>query len=326
LGYSSISGYLKIWDLKSSVVQLNHRLTNNYVTSMCFNSDSSILTAGTFKGEILNFNIPTMSKSNAKLQLNSKINYVKYSPFYSNYIAACALDGSVKIIDTTTGNVINNFVGYHQGEATGICDSPINKLFLSSVGIDNKINFYDIQAKKHIKTINTNTPLTSVSFNIDGQTIAVGNINGGILIYDLRNSTAPKQIITEHNTTINHLEFSIKLSKSSNLNTSGVLNSSRVDLNSSRVNQSFNTQEANQQIQMQNQLNNSRFRNNNDSGKILVDSKINVDTSKIKISDTKVANDVENMKENNMKYSELGNNPKIYDKKKREADYSQGKF
>jgi protein NEDD1 len=250
---------------------------------MCFNSDSSILTAGTFKGEILNFNIPSMSKSNAKMQLNSKITSIKYSPFYSNYIASSFVDGSVKIIDTNSGNVLNNFTGYHQGAATGICFSPINKLFLSSVSADNRINFYDILAKKHIKTINTTYPLTSISFHTDGQTIAVGSTNGTISIYDLRYSSSPKLIISDHNTAINHLEFSMKSTKSQNPNAS--LNNSKLDLNSSRVNKSFDSQEVNIGFPLQNQLNHSQFQSSmKENFKVTADNKINVETNKSKIS------------------------------------------
>lgn len=307
LGYSSSSGFLKIWDLKSSVVQLNYKMTNNNVTSICFNSDSSILTAGTFKGEIMNFNIPTMSKSNAKIQLNSKINLIRYSPFYSTYVASSLMDGTIKIIDTTTGNIVTNFAGYHQGAATGICFSPINKLFLSSVGVDNRVNFYDVLAKKHIKTINTTSPLTSIAFNTDGQTIAVGNINGGISIYDLRNSSSPKFIISDHNTEINHLEFSLK-NKIRDLNSSG-LNSSRVDLNSSRMNKSFNSGEINAPSSMVNQ---SVAENN----KLIAENKINIDNNKLKISDTSKANESEfkTVKENLKKQIEI--NQKFIDKKK----------
>ena len=285
LGYSSLEGFLKIWDLKSSSVKLNHKLTSNYVTSMCFNSDSSILTAGTFKGEILNFNIPAMSKSNAKMQLNSKITCLKYSPFYSNYVASSCVDGSVKIIDTNSGNVINNFTGYHQGAATGICFSPINKLFLSSVSTDNRINFYDILAKKHIKAINTTSPLTSISFHTDGQTIAVGSTNGKISIYDLRYSSSPKLIISDHNTAINHLEFSMKSTKSQNPNAS--LNNSKLDLNSSRVNKSFDSQEGNIGFPITNQLNQSQLQSSlKENYKETGDNKINIETNKSKISAT----------------------------------------
>ena len=48
------------------------------------------------------------------------------------------------------------------------------------------MNFYDINERKVVKTINTDSPLTSLDFYNDGHTIVCGTLYGNINVYDLR--------------------------------------------------------------------------------------------------------------------------------------------
>lgn len=210
LAYSSTTGFLKIWDLKSSNTELTNKLQNDYFTSLSFNAENTYLAAGSNGGEICNFNMLTNSQTNFKYHSFSRVNIVKYSPFYTNFICSGFEDGSVKVIDNSNCQVVNNFAGFHDDSVSHISLSPINKLFMCSVGYDGKINFYDIISKKHIKSINTEIPLSCISFNIDGQTIAVGNASGSILLYDLRYYNSPKSVIQAHSDGVRYIEFSRK--------------------------------------------------------------------------------------------------------------------
>lgn len=183
---------------------------------MSFNSDSSHLTVGTAGGDIINYNMMTFSPTNFKFQTYFKLNVLKYSPLIPNLMGSSFDDGSIRVFDMTSGEMINNFGGYHQGPCSGFSFSPINKVFLCSVGMDSRVNFFDISAKKHIKAITTESPITSVCFNNDGQTIACGNTNGNIVLYDLRYFSTPKAILKGHSSQINNLEFSKKILKKEN--------------------------------------------------------------------------------------------------------------
>jgi protein NEDD1 len=58
-----------------------------------------------------------------------------------------------------------------------------------SCGFDKRCVCYDINAKRSMSNFKTDFPLTSVDFGSDGTTLALGTINGKILIYDLRYKT-----------------------------------------------------------------------------------------------------------------------------------------
>jgi hypothetical protein len=50
---------------------------------------------------------------------------------------------------------------------------------MCSVGLDEKIHFFDIVECREVKQINTGMALSCISFAADGHTIAVGSEQGG---------------------------------------------------------------------------------------------------------------------------------------------------
>ena len=114
---------------------------------MCFDSESNHLGLGTVKGDIMILKMDALAYTSFKQQGYDQLNSLKYSPFYSNYIAGGYENGGVKIFDVNSNQLINEFSN-HESICSAISFSPINKLFLCSAGYDGKINFYDIQAKK----------------------------------------------------------------------------------------------------------------------------------------------------------------------------------
>ena len=87
----------------------------------------------------------------------------------------------------------------HSASCTGIAFSPVNNLLMCSVGLDEKIHFFDIVECKEVKQIMTGLQLSCISFCSDGHTIAVGSEQGGkALIYDLKTPKAVKLDLKGH--------------------------------------------------------------------------------------------------------------------------------
>lgn len=92
--------------------------------------------------------------------------------------------------------------------ATSLTFSPVNHLLMCSAGLDQKIMFFDSVDKKAIKEINCSAPLTSLAFHSDGYTIAAGTLYGTVLLFDLRTSMEPMQVLKGHaNNPVNYIEF-----------------------------------------------------------------------------------------------------------------------
>lgn len=96
--------------------------------------------------------------------------------------------------------------------------SSVSNVLLISIGSqDRAINFYDTLNKKKISSILCPDQLSSVAFNSDGFTLAVGTQasigkKGQIHIYDLRMTseeytTEPVLTLQGHTSTVNSVQF-----------------------------------------------------------------------------------------------------------------------
>lgn len=112
-----------------------------------------------------------------------KINIIKISPFFNNLLACGLETGGLKLFDIDSFEEKFDFKEVHDDSITGVAFSPINKMLLVSVSIDKRINFYDIILNKLIKTFDCSFPILSLSFYLDGKTIACGGVGGKLVIF-----------------------------------------------------------------------------------------------------------------------------------------------
>lgn len=270
-----------------------------------------MLTVGTSTGNIVNYTLDNMTNSPTvhKSLAFGKINQLKYSPFLINTLGFTSEDGSVRIFDVVNGVTTANFGASHNGTAAAVSFSPINSAFLASCGLDGKINFYDVLAKKVVKCLNTKCPMTSISFNMEGQTVAVGNYDGTILVYDLRYSSAPKCVLQGHTNEVKHVEF---CRKPNNTIPRQNISNSKIDLNNSKLNRSNTSIESN--------LNNNNLVNNS-SASMFNNTQRNFSNQKIPLVDKeRMANIQQNVKpEHNKDIKDIA---KERDVKEKEAFYN----
>ena len=152
------------------------------------------------------------------------IRCVKFSPFRESTVCAACDDGAIQLWDLRTQNMLSlHEKDGHEDACSAIAFSTVNKLLLCSVGIDRSIKFYDINEKKNIKAIKTESPLTALAFYSDGHTIAVGSLYGEVLLYDLRSTNQAKLTMSGHTGAVHNMEFTkdIKKKKEESKRTSG---------------------------------------------------------------------------------------------------------
>ena len=56
-------------------------------------------------------------------------------------------------------------------------------MLLVSAGMDASLKFFDISKKNKIKELNLSAPISAIDFQVDGYSIAVGDISGNNNIY-----------------------------------------------------------------------------------------------------------------------------------------------
>eukprot|EP00164_Ancoracysta_twista_P002699 GFYU01003593.1.p1 GENE.GFYU01003593.1~~GFYU01003593.1.p1 ORF type:complete len:817 (-),score=223.66 GFYU01003593.1:113-2563(-) len=220
LCFSSGSRYLcsggddcivKVWDLKKKERIKSFSGHTDVITAVTFSSNDSHVASGGLSGDIL---LHSVVNGQTVATLSNKdsqaVKCLQYSPFKRNLLAAAEDDGSVRVWDTNHRSVHTLFNQTHEAPCNAIAFSPVNHLLLSSAGLDKKLLFFDVQEKKTVKVLNTEAPLSSLSFLDDGVTIAAGTTNGKILIFDLRKGSSPSQSFeTQFLTGVTSLQFQI---------------------------------------------------------------------------------------------------------------------
>ena len=142
-----------------------------------------------FQGEITSLNIGKISK---------------------NLLLSASTDNSAKLIDLNNNKLLLNIQNYSKkGFTYNSIDYKTPNLISLSTN-DGIVLFFDIRNhSKPIKCLNFNNPILSIDFNHYNASFAIGQSNGIIEIYDLRNDkNIPVSTLTGHQLAIKELKFS----------------------------------------------------------------------------------------------------------------------
>lgn len=180
-----------------------------------WNTVDSQLASGSSSGEIVLHSLVTgVSIANFKQKNSTGIKLLAFSPFKKQMLASCTENGSVYVWDCNTRNVCTSFQYCHHSPVTGLAFGPGNPALMCTTGLDQRVQFYDINEKRVIKTLETEAPLTCLDFASDGYTIAAGTLYGTVLVYDLRNSKTVLATLRGHEgTSVNWVDFAKKYSR-----------------------------------------------------------------------------------------------------------------
>ncbi|CAG8491492.1 13010_t:CDS:10 [Funneliformis caledonium] len=179
---------VNIWDRKGSSFLEPLEGHSSAVTCIDLNLDESIVASSALNGNIIIHNRQkSNSRNNLTVLTKQPINVLQYSYVKRGLLAAGGEDGSLRLWDTSgSTTAIQTYEKAHHSEIKGIAFSPSNSHLLLSAGMDRRIVMYDVGKKECLKNIYTESPLTSLAYRADCVTIAVGTLQGKILIYDLR--------------------------------------------------------------------------------------------------------------------------------------------
>ena len=236
VAYASRNGFFKVYNLSINDFILNGKIPDGYVSTILFNRDNTKLALCTSTGDLYTYMAPTYQTNTFKLKLQARINCMKFSPSYVDTVGVATQEGKIQVIDLAKGEVLANFEGFHSGPATSLSFSPVSKVFMCSCGMDGKINFYDIDKKMLVKSIDTKASLTSITFTTKGDQVFCGDTNGYVYLYDIRNSDAPKVLLTGNKGRVNYLEIGNKvISKNSLAQSAGTAQNSNMMLSSENI-------------------------------------------------------------------------------------------
>lgn len=109
----------------------------------------------------------------------------KFSPFNEALMGNLMDDGTFQLVHFEKGQVYQS-IKPHSINGRDFTFSQLNRKLLCTVGLDKKINCIDVDTNKVVKPIDTGIPLTSISFSLNGYSLAVGSTSGVVKLFDLR--------------------------------------------------------------------------------------------------------------------------------------------
>ncbi|KAL4226095.1 Protein nedd1 [Mactra antiquata] len=230
----STDGIISVWDLNSQKVKKTYKNHKGPVTCARFNQGTSCIASGSETGEIIIYNVITGQGCKPLIAPNVQaVKQVQFSKQKKSLLGSVSDDGCVNLWDANRRQQVHSF-SCHRAPATGLSFSPINDIFLISVGLDKRIACYDVQTKKIVKTMTADSPLTSIDTKCDGVTVVVGSTRGKIYHYDLRMGSVAVNTIDAHKSSVQSLRFQLQQIDTSDSKSSGSMAAKRQTKNVGR--------------------------------------------------------------------------------------------
>ncbi|CAH1640479.1 unnamed protein product [Spodoptera littoralis] len=203
------SGNVMIWDTK------NKNITKTFPTPcqqscvnfVSYNAKNTSLAASMQNGDTVIYglvsNIPVLT---VKLSCSKSITAMKFHHECRSLLGLATDEGHIVIRDITTNKDKAFFENVHASPVSDIAYSLINKDVMLSTGYDKIMHVYDVRLQNVVSTIRTSYTLTSLAINSENQ-VALGTKNGLVLMYDLRDLTAPSKVLKGHEEEVHKVAF-----------------------------------------------------------------------------------------------------------------------
>ena len=158
---------LRIWDCKRKEVVRTYRGHSAAISACAYGDKDMLLASGSSAGDVLVHTTASPSASSEPQRIKTggaggsarAVRALKFSPFRRSHVAAAGEEAVVELYDTARSDS-PSLVKFtqHTGTVTGLAFSPVNELLLCSAGLDCRALFYDVQAKKLVKSVTCEAP------------------------------------------------------------------------------------------------------------------------------------------------------------------------
>ncbi|XP_078149548.1 SEC12-like protein 2 [Carex rostrata] len=181
--------------------------------ALCFNEEGSVLASGGEDGNLRVFKWPAMESILSEVVENTSIKDLDFS-YDGKYIVSLRNSGPCRVWDLTSSTVIAN-LARESGEVFGFCrfsrSSDSNQvLFVTAMHDDRgKIITWNTSTWRRIgsKTV-VKDPISALNVSPDGKLLAVGTIEGSIVILNSKNLQVHSVIKKAHLGILTSLVFS----------------------------------------------------------------------------------------------------------------------
>ncbi|CBN75275.1 neural precursor cell expressed, developmentally down-regulated 1 [Ectocarpus siliculosus] len=211
------AGVVEVWDLKRNNSRVTMRGHRGPVTCVSFFDRDSCVAAGDERGKVILHRVadaPSDDEASATLPPAGGYSSVTGLSMASAAAGPAMLgvsyaDGTVRLWDTGSRACVREMQTQHRGAAAGIVFHPQNPNLVATAGHDGVVRCTDVRVGERkdggggdgvLKSIQTDAPLTCVSFHHEGLALAAGASDGTVRLVDLRtareaiNSARPTRV------------------------------------------------------------------------------------------------------------------------------------
>lgn len=199
-----VTGDINQWNCSTNELTNTFTSTHSSAVRRLAKMGDKIVSASA-TGELFIWQTDTASVlTKLKTPKPKSIRGLEHSRYDRAMLSTTSDDGVVCLWDIEKQAIRHKFTS-HNAPAMDLSFSTINALLLASGGLDKKIIFYDAQSKNIVQTFTSVQPVTAVCFLGNGMHVCAGTSMGNILLYDLRNNSAPLSSLHGHSTSVQRL-------------------------------------------------------------------------------------------------------------------------
>ena len=176
--------------------------------------NENIIHAGDFAGNLIminyNYNSLEKEKINSNKIHQNEITSLNTGKISKNLLLSTSSDNSSKLIDLNNNKIVLNIQNISKkGFTYSSIDYKTSNIISLSTN-DGTVLFFDIRdCNKPIKCLTFNNSILTIDFNYYNSLFSVGESNGIIDIYDLRNDkNIPITVLNGHQLAVKQLKFS----------------------------------------------------------------------------------------------------------------------
>ena len=194
---ASGDGSVGLWDVATEArtgTLLGH---DAHVLSVAFAPGSDLLASGGFDGSLMLWNATTQRNVAVLSGHTGKVWSVAFSPDAS-VLASASQDGSIRLWDLTTGHA--RIVSGHTDFITEVAWSPDgNQLVTVTNSWTGRAHLWDVTTGRELASFSgQGRRFGAFAFSPNGQTLATGTADGGIVIWDLAAYVQDRVFAQEH--------------------------------------------------------------------------------------------------------------------------------
>ena len=179
---------VRFWNLADGSCFRTLKAHDEIIWSLAFSHDGLLLATGSYDHTAKLWNVETGECIAVLAEHTDQVFAVAFSPD-DTLIATTSSDGSIKIWALQTGQCLKTLTGHNGFVSSGIfypLGDRSQPIFVSG-GFDSQIKLWAIESGECVRSLQGHTQTVwSLAFSADGQTLATGDENATIMLWDTR--------------------------------------------------------------------------------------------------------------------------------------------